>query len=645
MKNYILFFILFFVTTGCKKHVSLETVEGIVKTHDRLNLVLLKYKSDSLKLLAAEFLIENLPYYYSYEGKGLESYLKLYEIHGTGLYLPEQVLDSVKKTYGDFNFGQLKVKSDLDIDPEYLIENIEWAFKVWNEQPWGKNVSFNDFCEYILPYRIGDEQLKSWREKIYNQFNPILDSIRKLPNADDPAFVARVLLDSLSKKKFCFTEMFPAGPHIGPDLVDWYSGNCREAADLLTYVFRAVGIPSGCDLMLLRGDANVAHYWNFVLDKYGDSYYCYEEGSMGPVRTYWCMKAKIHRRIFSRNKEAIERMGKRAEEIHPSFRYPNLIDVTRLYSGKYAQVLDIPREMLYENLCSDEVVYLCGPSWMDWLPVDWTVTDKGDISFANVEGGVILRLAVYRDKKLIPITDPFLLDRENRDVYFFDAQEGEKEELILVNKYHQFIEPFAQRMVGGVFEGSNQADFKKKDTLYVVTTLPVRLNNVITLSNECSYRYVRYMGPKNSYCNISEVAFYESPADTIALLGKVIGTSNGKNGDGKHDYLNVFDGDPYTSFDYYLPTGGWAGLDLGRSHRIEKIIYTARNRDNYIRPKDTYELFYSSHGDWVSAGVQVPSSDSLLYTIPKGALLYLRNRTRGSHERVFEYEDGKQKYW
>lgn len=67
------------------------------------------------------------------------------------------------------------------------------------------------------------------------------------------------------------------------------------------------------------------------------------------------------------------------------------------------------------------------------------------------------------------------------------------------------------------------------------------------------------------------------------MQGKVIGTPNGQNGDGKHDYRNVYDGDPYTSFDYYQPTGGWAGLDLGRPCLIRKIIFTPRNRDNYVR--------------------------------------------------------------
>ena len=51
-------------------------------------------------------------------------------------------------------------KKDIEVvDSAFLVEHIEWAFKVWKEQPWGGNVTFDDFCEYILPYRIGDEPL------------------------------------------------------------------------------------------------------------------------------------------------------------------------------------------------------------------------------------------------------------------------------------------------------------------------------------------------------------------------------------------------------------------------------------------------------------------------------------------------------
>ena len=78
--------------------------------------------------------------------------------------------------------------------------------------------------------------------------------------------MVQTLMDSLSVGAVYFTGLFPSGITVGPDLVEWRSGNCRELTDLVTYVFRALGIPGGCDMMLMRGDKNVAHYWNFVVD-------------------------------------------------------------------------------------------------------------------------------------------------------------------------------------------------------------------------------------------------------------------------------------------------------------------------------------------------------------------------------------------
>lgn len=54
--------------------------------------------------------------------------------------------------------------------------------------------------------------------------------------------------------------------------------------------------------------------------------------------------------------------------------------------------------------------------------------------------------------------------------------------------------------------------------------------------------------------------------------------------------MSAFDGDPYTSFDYNQPDGGWAGIDLGKPVSVGKIVFTPRNRVNFIRKGDKYEL-------------------------------------------------------
>ena len=88
---------------------------------------------------------------------------------------------------------------------------------MWQEQPWGKHVSFADFCEYLLPYRIGDETLTSWRESIYQKYNPLLDSLRAsgVLDKEDPIVAARCLLDSIRKGGVVFTTAVPASlPHV-----------------------------------------------------------------------------------------------------------------------------------------------------------------------------------------------------------------------------------------------------------------------------------------------------------------------------------------------------------------------------------------------------------------------------------------------
>ncbi|WP_373837380.1 hypothetical protein [Bacteroides heparinolyticus] len=640
MKNFV-YYLIIISFIGCGEGPSL--LEKVLVKNPSLSLVLQRYESDSLKYRAAEYLIENIYDHYGYKEECIAPYLKLYELFGTGRMSIEAVQDSVRRLYGKIDIRRARIESDIYISPDYLFENIEWAFKVWREQPWGKNISFADFCEYILPYRLKDEPLKSWREKVYSIFNPLLDSIRELPEAADPLFAARVLLDSVSKHPFYFSSFLGSGPHVGPDLVDWSAGNCREAADRLIYIFRAVGIPCGCDYMPLRGDANVAHYWNFVLDKYGDSYFMYDSRHPEPVRQYWGIKSKVYRQTFSINKEILEGLGNNVEKLHPDFVSPHYVDVTRLYSGRYARTLSIASNSLF-RIPANGIVYLCGASWQEWVPLAVAHITKDSLFFKDVEGGVVFLLAIYENGKMIPVSDPFEFNKETGGVFFFHVQSG-KEEVKLLNKYHQFVESFPQRMINGVFEGSNTPNFYRKDTLSLISELPLRLNNVIYPRASTPYRYVRYYGPANAHCNISEFAFYSSCSDSIALKGHVIGTPNGYNGDGKHEYTNAYDGDPYTSFDYYLPSGGWVGLDLGCPYTIKKIIFTPRNRDNYIRKDDEYELYYFEQGKWVSVGRQIATSDSLLYVVPQNSLLYLKNCSRGSDERIFEYSEGKQIYW
>ena len=229
-----------------------------------------KNPADSLKYKAACFLIENMPFYSYSTSKQLENYKSYYAwLKKSRGQTAKQVADSVKKVYGPL--GEPEKKHDIrEVDSAYLCNNIEWAFKVWREQPWGKNVSFETFCEYILPYRIEDETLEYWREMYYEKYNSLLDSLRmsEVLDKEDPIVAAKYLRDRLLDKEHYFTSTSPAlMGHIGPRYVQYISGSCREATDFGIYLFRSLGIPCGVDFVPMRSGVNAGHFRLVAWDK------------------------------------------------------------------------------------------------------------------------------------------------------------------------------------------------------------------------------------------------------------------------------------------------------------------------------------------------------------------------------------------
>ena len=65
------------------------------------------------------------------------------------------------------------------------------------------------------------------------------------------------------------------------------------------------------------------------------------------------------------------------------------------------------------------------------------------------------------------------------------------------------------RMVGGEIQASNSADFSSGvATIYTITSTPsAGVFSTQPITNSSAYRYYRYLGPANSYCNIAELEF------------------------------------------------------------------------------------------------------------------------------------------
>ena len=92
---------------------------------------------------------------------------------------------------------------------------------------------------------------------------------------------------------------------------------------------------------------------------------------------------------------------------------------------------------------------------------------------------------------------------------------------------------FQSRMVGGVFQGANQADFSDAVTLTTVSTAPTSgVYNSLLISNTNPFRYLRYVSPNNGFCNVAEINFYgqvqRGRSIPVAPTGLAAAAGNGK---------------------------------------------------------------------------------------------------------------------
>ena len=136
-----------------------SALEFASKNRGELEKVLEHYKDDSQKLEAAKFLIRNMPHWYSYEGAPLDS---LKNILATAYKNPKvgDMSEIGGSQWRYYPFESLpKVYDAQVIKADYLIDNIDKAFDDWKRYPWNKHLSFEDFCELLLPYRIANEPL------------------------------------------------------------------------------------------------------------------------------------------------------------------------------------------------------------------------------------------------------------------------------------------------------------------------------------------------------------------------------------------------------------------------------------------------------------------------------------------------------
>ncbi|MBF4486240.1 hypothetical protein [Flavobacterium sp. CSZ] len=626
MKKRIYLLFLLVSLLSCSKPSSplLKALELAAHNRQELQRVLNHYgqnPSDSLKYKAAEFLIENMPGHHSERKvKGFDNAfdsISKYPMNDYRKAVFRNILDSVSKQT-DINQAQL-LPDITSIKSQYLINNIDLAFNAWNTIPKQKRASFDDFCNFILPYKNSDEPIDhnarkelalkySWARRLLNQGK----SLRFVVDSITREFDFQIIIEMRS--------FYPQTLSI-KQIEKSRFGLCDDGVNYFVNVFRSLGIISARDMTPHWGNhPSLGHSWLYV--KYG-----HEEYSTDVVGNIDLKKEYID--------ESLPKVMRKTYSMQENYLYaPNLKDVT----SSYVPTLNIAIDKLFSS--SSHRPVLCVFDVNDqWKAISFGQNHHSNFTFSDVGINVLYMAASLQNNTVIPINYPFFIDKSKK-IHFFKPDTSRFKSSAILRKCglsspkNRRVIDWIKNLNYGVFQGSDTKDFKNAVTLYPVSNFNSTHMQTVEVKSVKKFKYVRfYSNDKETY--LSLLAFYNE--DGKRLDGEVLKVNNRKfkweNG--------AFDDDPLSfsgGKDFSL------GLHFSKPESIGSIVFQVRNDNNHINTAEQYELFYWQKG-WKTLGKQTAKDTILHYNTPKNSLLWLKNYSTGKEEHIFYIDKQHKQRW
>ena len=597
-----------------------------------------KQPKDSLKYKAACFLIENMPYHYHCKGNDIDKYyheIKYFfsKENGTREEM-NSLLNEIQKHQTYSSSFHYDIQS---ITAEYLISHIEHSFET-RKHSWTEHISFDDFCEYVLPYRLNHEPFELWidiyQKYLYNK----IDSLNKQGIRDSAVCVE--LLSLLDPDFFTLIDnsfVYDLKPSL---LLEMNAGTCNELSSLGIFAFRSAGLPVAYDYTPQWANRILGHNWTSILINGKTQTFQIDDNV--PFGQHLPSKAddklaKVYRKTYSIQEESLF-MQNINEEIPPIFYTPYMKDISDLYFNG----IDIE---VYLNIAPPQkrkIAYIMAFNNKEWKPLAWSKIENNKTIFSKMNKDCAYMVMYYCNEKYYPASEPFYADKEG-NIKILNPNTTKKQTVELKRKYPNFdIGILRDRMPGGKFQIATKPDFSDAVTIHTIDTLQDLMPQYIKFDKEIKCKYFRYLSSDKGHVFLAELELYNNEKK---VEGKIIGTE-GSFGNTGYDRTRVFDGDVLTYFDAPESAGCWVGMAFKKKESVSEIMYLPRNNDNYIKQFEEYELFYYDK-EFISLGKQIgDKSHTLFYNnVPENALLLLRNNTKGMQERIFTYENGKQVWW
>ena len=599
--------------------------------------------TDSLKLRAAYYLISNMVYH-KYDDRGdtyNDAFLKARQARNyfkqshknytvreitdyTNIYF-SKAIDSINQLSG-FN-DVVEPKYDiLSIDSNFLIENIEIAFEAYERNPLKLCNNFTEFLEHVLPYRVGNEPIEQGKRKeLFERNKWVYDSLKVKPLED---VVKNIYKEAgLSSNVWGKNYKYPGTPSLS-QMEDTRFGNCDNLSTYLASVFRSVGIPAGIDYVPRWGiyPKSVGHSWFFYLTEKNFEPLAITTDNFEELKSIYKISdlPKVYRRSFT-NPHKVRN------------------DVTHLYKKVY----DVNVEILWNNkdLSVDNTflsVFDYNKGW-DHIQKSSKI-NNGKAHFNNIGDNMIYMATTQLNGQLLPLNYPFELQKNGQLKYF--KHDGDLiKEATLLRKYPLFFVKHRKNNIkrikslnGCILQGANRNSPESFKDLFKIEHFNTTLNVTYKIEKTACYKCFRLKGPEGQLIALANFKLLDLNNGIITNWNNVEILEEEDSG----MLENILDSDPLT---YINKTDLILNFSFKKPRCIGGIQIQAQNGDNHITIGDMYELLYWDK-EWTSLGNKKATDTVLTFqNIPKNALYWLRNHTKGKEELVFSLDDEGNQFW
>lgn len=346
---------------------------------------------DSLKLKAVHFLKENMSDLTSLK-------IKFYNKEGNEVNFDWQKFksDSALQIYleeNNLHFETYSVPDVSVVSTEKIKQTVEFAFNDWQKYEWNKNLSFDNFLNYLLPYKVFDEYPDNWRIDLKKRY----DSLFLKYVADSKIDYLKSYFGNVNELYYLFVmskmeDLFSYSPNPSylssrpgfNEMSSLKNGDCFGESYLACYYLRSIGIPATVDYIPAWGSRNGRHMGVVFVDE--------NNNIKTPSGREMSGAAKVFRITFRKNavwKDSIAPFVDTSIFILNGLKDNHWYDVTREHSTTRNLTLATPTSLHVRW------GYICVFNYGEWVPVFWGKSNnKSTLTYNNMAYPMLYRMAI-----------------------------------------------------------------------------------------------------------------------------------------------------------------------------------------------------------------------------------------------------------